>query len=85
MLQDVLDGDPVGRSKSEAPSDQVLALVSESGSELEVCVADLLILLEGDVAADHVVKEDAQAPDGGRDSVIAAVADPLWRSINSGS
>ena len=59
--------------------------MSESGAELEVCVADLLILLEGDVAADHVVKEDAQAPNGGWDSVIAAVANPLGRSINSGS
>jgi hypothetical protein len=85
VLQDVLDGDPVGRSKSEAPSDQVLALVSESGSELEVCVADLLILLEGDVAADHVVEEDAQAPDGKPVSPVSPELDPLWRSVHSGT
>ena len=44
--------------------------------------ADLLVLLEGDVAADHVVEEDAQRPHGGGWAVVPIEADPLWRGVN---
>jgi hypothetical protein len=85
MLEDLLNRDPVRRSQPEASPYEILALVSESRSELEVGVADLLVLLEGDVPADHVVEEDAQAPDGSGNAVVAAIANPLWWSVNSGS
>jgi hypothetical protein len=59
--------------------------VRQPGPELEVGVANLLVLLERDVAADHVVEEDAEAPDGRRDAVVTAVTDPLGRRVNSSS
>ena len=59
--------------------------MSQPRSELEVGVADLLVLLEGNVSADHVVEQDAEAPDGGGDSVVTAEADPLRRSVNASS
>ena len=85
MLEDLFDRDSVGRPQPQTSSDEVLALVGQPGAELKVSVADLLVLLEGDVAADHVVEKDAQAPNSGRDSVVSAIANPFWWSINSGS
>ena len=37
----------------------------------EVGETDLLVTLEGDVPADHVIQQDAQGPDGGRLPVVA--------------
>ena len=85
MLEDVLDGDSIGGSQPQASSNEILALMSQPRSELEVGVADLLVLLEGNISADHVVKKDAEAPDGRGDSVVAAVTDPLGRGVNAGS
>ena len=50
--------------------------------EVELGVADLLIPLEWDVAADHVIKEDAQGPHGHGLVVIATLLDPLWRGVH---
>jgi hypothetical protein len=55
----------------------------QARAELNLSRADLLVLLEGDVAADHVVEEDAKRPDGGGVAVVAVATDPLWRRINS--
>ena len=85
MLEDLFDRDSVGRPQPETPSYEVLALVGQPGAELKVGVADLFVLLKRDVAADHVVEKDAQAPNSGRDSVVSAVANPFWRCVNSGS
>ena len=85
MLEDLLDGDPVVGPQPQASADQILALVSQSRPEPDVGVADLLVLLEGDVSADHVVEQDAEAPDSGRNSVVAAESDPLRRSVDSSS
>ena len=46
---------------------------------------DLGVGLEGDVAGDHVVEEDAQGPDRHPVSGVAPVLDPLRRGVNSGS
>ena len=82
VVEDVLELDAVGGADAQAAADEVLALVGEAGAELDLGHADLLVLLEGDVAADHVVEEDAEAPDRGRVAVVAGAADPLRGSIN---
>jgi len=46
---------------------------------------DLFVRLEGDVAADHVVKEDAQGPDGGACTLVPVKGDPFRRGIDTGS
>ena len=85
MIEDVFEGDSVVGPQAEAVADEVLALVGEASTELDLGVADLLILFEGDVAADHVVEQDAQAPDGGGVGVVTGAADPFGRSVNAGS
>ena len=37
---------------------------------------------EGDVSEEHVVEEDAQGPDGGRDGVVATVLHALGRAVH---
>lgn len=51
-------------------------------SEEELSPDDVLILLEGDIPADHVVEQHAQGPDGGWTAMVAMVADPLWRAVH---
>ena len=65
--------------------DQVLALVGQTRPELDLRVADLLVLLEWDVATHHVIEQDAEAPNGGGVAVVAAVTNPLWGCVHSGS
>ena len=67
----------------QAPLDEVAALSRQTDAEVNLRRADLLVLLEGDVAADHVVEEDAQRPHGGRRAVVSVETDPLWRGIYS--
>lgn len=52
-------------------------------AEQHLAPGDLLVVLEGDVAAHHVVQQDPQRPHGGRAAVVAVVLDPLWRAVNS--
>ena len=66
-------------------ANKVLALVRQARSEVDLGIADLLILLKGNVSADHVVEENAKGPNGGRVAVIPAVSDPFWWGINSSS
>lgn len=68
----------------EALPDQVLTLGGHSVAEPHLRHTDLLVRLEGDVAADHVEEEDAQGPDGGQLSVVSVVSDPLWRGVHPG-
>ena len=84
-MKDLLEVDPVVGPDPETTADEVLTLVGKAGAELELGHADLLVLLEGDVAADHVVKQDSQGPDGGGVTVVARASDPFGWSINSGS
>lgn len=53
--------------------------------EEEAAPQDLLVLLEGDVPAHHVIEQHAQGPDGGRAPVVAVVADPLRRAVHPGA
>ena len=61
-----------------------MAFCAERSSEGKLWVADLLVFLEGDVPAHHVIQEDAEGPDGERIAVVSAAPDPLWGSIDSG-
>ena len=53
--------------------------------EVDLGLADLLVRLEGDVPADHVVEEDSQGPDGGGIAVILTEQDPLGGSVDAGA
>ena len=83
VLEDLLELDAVPGADAQAAADKVLALVGEAGAELDLGHADLLVLLEGDVPADHVVQEDPQRPDGGGVAVVAGAADPLRGSVDA--
>jgi hypothetical protein len=56
---------------------------SDGIPEGDVSGQDLRIFLKGDVAAHHVVEQNAQRPDGGAVAVIASRADPFGRAVNS--
>ncbi len=70
MVEDVLQLDPVSRPDAQTSLDKVLALVCEPPAELDLGHADLLVPLEGNVAAHHVVQQDPQTPDGRRVAVV---------------
>ena len=74
----------VGRVHSEALPHQILTLWRHPVAEPQLGAADLLVALEGDVTADHVVQEDAQGPDGGQLPVVSVVSDPLGRGVHPG-
>ena len=69
----------------ETLSDQVLTLRGHSVSEPQLGGHDLLVTLEGNVSTDHVIEEDAQAPDRGQLTIVSVVSDPLWRCVDSGA
>ena len=79
------EGGPAVGLHPEALSDQVLTLGGHSVAEPHLRHTDLLVCLEGDVAADHVEQEDAQGPDSGQLAVVSVVSDPLWRGVNPGT
>lgn len=54
-------------------------------AEEEAAPQNLLVLLEGDVPAHHVIEQHPQGPDGGRAPVVAVVADPLGRAVHAGA
>jgi len=45
----------------------------------------VLVLLEGDVPAHHVVEEDAKGPDGQRVGGVTSETDPLRRGVDASS
>ena len=85
VLSQLSHADPVARRDVEAGPDQVLHFVGQVKGfpEIEVRLLDLRVCLKGDVAADHVVEEDAQAPDGQAVGSVSSELDPLGRSVNS--
>ena len=74
----------VGR-EAKALGDQILALVRDEIVEAEVGGADLLVRLKGDVAADHVIEEDPEGPDGGLVAVVLVALDPFGGRVDSGT
>ena len=65
--------------------DEALAVAGEDLAEADLAGADGRVGLVGNVAAEHVVEEDAEGPDGHRAGVVAAAPDPLRRRVDTGS
>ena len=51
----------------------------------EMGEADLLVALEGDVPADHVVEQDPQGPDRRLFPVVAGLLDPFRGRVHPGT
>ena len=84
VVEDLAQLDAARRVDPQALRHQVLALGADLAVEAEPRRADLLVRLEGDVAADHVVEEDAQRPHGGLVAVVLVALDPLRRGVHTG-
>ena len=85
MVEQTRQVKPVLGSDAKATSDQLLTFRWDVATEVHLGVADLLVLLKGDVALHHVVEEDAQGPDGERVSLVSRASDPFWGSVYSGA
>jgi len=57
----------------------------ELWSPVQLGAFDLRVRLEGDVATDHVVQEDAEGPDGQAVGAVPTEFDPLGRRVDSGT
>ena len=53
--------------------------------EVKLCGSNVGLFLIRDVSQEHVVQEDTQGPDCGRDSVVGLVQDPLRRGVCHGA
>ena len=82
---DLVDVQPLVGVDLETAADQALHLLAELqlGEPGEVGLGDLSVALEGDVAADHVVEEDSQGPDGQTLWPVGPGVDPLWGGVDS--
>ena len=76
---------PVPGTDSQAASHQVLAGGGHSGGEVEAAATDGLVALEGNITADQVVEQDAQAPHSQLVSVITLLNYPFWRRVDMSS
>ena len=85
MREDVLESDPGAGGEVEAAADEVLRLGGHVGREGDPGLADLPLRLEGDVAAEHVVQQDAEGPHGRRVAAVPAQPDPLGRGVDQGA
>ena len=81
---DLAQLDAARRVDPQALRHQVLALGADRAVEAEPRRADLLVRLKGDVAAHHVVEEDAQRPHRGLVAVVLVALDPLRRGVHPG-
>ena len=76
---------PVPGTDSQAAPDQGLAGGRHSGGEVEPAATDGLVALEGNITADQVVQEDAQAPHRQLVPVVTLLNDPLWGRVDMSS
>ena len=65
--------------------DKILTVLRNIVSECDLCVADLVIRLEWDVPADHVVEEDAEGPYRGLGPQVPGASDPLRGGVDPGA
>ena len=83
MHQDLFQTGSVYWAVLEETTDQILALARNMlmtrgiDGESDSSTDDLLVLFERNVAAHHVVEEDAQGPGCGRHAVVLSMVDPL--------
>ncbi|CAN7978487.1 unnamed protein product, partial [Ixodes persulcatus] len=85
VLEDLLQGGACRWRQRQAPADQVFAHERELPAEVDLGTEDLLVALEGDVPAHHVVEEDAKGPDCGRTAVVTAALDPFRGTVDAGA
>lgn len=85
MLEHVSERQTVLGPDAQASPDQVLAFRGHVPSKMHLCVADLLVLLEGYVPLDHVIEEYAEGPHGEGVALVARAPDPLRRGIHTSS
>lgn len=69
----------------EALANQVLALRRHSSVKVGSGATNLLIILKGDVTADHVVEEDAERPNCSSKAVVQGGRDPFWGRVYASS
>ena len=60
VIEDTIQPDPILRPDLETRADKIATRVGRLSAEVEAGHDNLLVLLEGYVALDHVVEEDAQ-------------------------
>ena len=84
MLEDGLKADPVSGSDPQTGEDQSLTLLGQVRySEPQICRTDLLVCLEGDVATNQVVEEDAMGPDAGGLGVVHSGGEYTYTRVPS--
>jgi hypothetical protein len=62
----------VGNSRSHIPPEEIAA-------------ENLILIFKGNVAAEHIIKEDSQGPDGSGGCVENAALNPFGRTVDFGS
>ena len=77
------EGGAVPGVHPQALPHQVLALSRHPVAEAQLRDADLVVALEGDVAAHHVEEQDAEGPDRRQLAVVTVLSDPLGRGVDS--
>ena len=82
--EDVSEGDPLLLLHSQAGADEVPAGRRHVLAELHHAGADLLVPLEGNVAAHHVVQQHSQGPDSRAVTLVLIQFDPLRGCVDSG-
>lgn len=83
MIEDLFQWDARRRTDFQTALDQIAAIGGDASAKGDVGVADLFVRFERNVAAHHVVEQDAEAPNGGRGSVVAMEAYPFRWGIDA--
>ena len=85
MVEEARQVKPILGPDAKAASDQLLAFRWHVAAEVDLGIADLLVFLEGDVALDHVVEEDAKRPDSERVALVSRASNPFRGGVYSGA
>jgi len=85
VVEDGLEVEPVLRPHAQARANERLAVGAQGAPELDLCAADLVVSLKRNIAANHVVEEDAEGPDGEGSGAVAVAADPFGWGIHAGT
>ena len=83
----LVEGEPVAGVHRQAALDHLLQALGEGRAlgPVREALQDLLVLLEGDVADDEVVEQDAEAPDGEAARRVPTTQDPLGGRVHAGT
>ena len=84
VCEDVRERDPLLLLHPQAGRDEVPAGRAHVLTELHTPGADLLVPLEGNVTAHHVVQQHSQGPDSRAVTLVLIQFDPLRGCVDSG-